>query len=116
MGNDDCVFCQVISKKLPSKIEYEDENLAIFWDINPQAPIHLLVVPKKHIPRMSDFQEEDWHLLSKMMLASKQIVKKMKLSEKGFRLVLNDGRDSGQSIFHLHLHILSGRRLMWPPG
>lgn len=113
---ENCVFCQVISKKLPSKIEYEDDHLSVFWDINPQAPTHLLIVPKKHISKLSDFDDQDTQLLCKMILIVKEMAKKLNLDEKGFRLVLNEGRDSGQSIFHIHMHLLSGRRLMWPPG
>lgn len=113
---DDCIFCQVIAKKLPSKMEYEDDDIVVFWDINPQAPTHLLVVPKKHIAKISDFKEEDIHILNKMVVIAKNVATRLNLNEKGFRLVINEGRDSGQSIFHVHLHLLSGRRLMWPPG
>lgn len=97
-------------------MEYEDDDLAVFWDINRQAPIHLLIVPKKHIPKFSDFEDEDMQLMCKMMGVAKKIAQKLNLKEKGFRLVINEGRDSGQSIFHVHMHMLSGRRLMWPPG
>ncbi|MBN2425293.1 MAG: histidine triad nucleotide-binding protein [Calditrichaceae bacterium] len=116
MMMEDCIFCQLVTKKIPGKIEYEDDDLMVFWDINPQAPVHLLIVPKKHIAKLSDFKNEDVHLLGKMMEAAKNCAQKLNLHEKGFRLVLNEGRDSGQSIFHIHLHMLSGRRLMWPPG
>lgn len=97
-------------------MEYEDDELAVFWDINPQAPTHLLIVPKKHIAKISDFEGEDEHLLGKIMITAKKIAKRLNLDEEGFRVVLNEGRDAGQSIFHTHLHLLSGRRLMWPPG
>jgi len=97
-------------------MEYEDEDLVVFWDINRQAPVHLLIVPKKHIARFSDYEDEDKPMMCKMMYVAKQMAEKLELKEKGFRLVINEGRDSGQSIFHLHMHLLSGRRLMWPPG
>ncbi|MCD6374876.1 MAG: histidine triad nucleotide-binding protein [Caldisericaceae bacterium] len=116
MSLEDCVFCQVLERKLPSKMEYEDDEVAVFWDINPQAPVHLLIVPKKHIPNVSSFTDEDSFLLCKMFQVARQVAKKMHLEEKGFRLVVNEGKDSGQSIFHVHVHLLSGRRLMWPPG
>ncbi|MBD3226304.1 MAG: HIT domain-containing protein [Caldithrix sp.] len=116
MVRDDCVFCQVMAGKLPSDIEFENENLAVFRDINPQAPVHLLIVPKKHIARLSDTSDDDSQLLCEMLHTAKDMADKLGLKEKGFRLVLNDGKDSGQSIFHIHLHLLSGRRLMWPPG
>lgn len=116
MGHEDCVFCQVFEKKLPGKIEYEDDDLAVIWDINPQAPTHLLIIPKKHISKLSEVEDKDSGLLCKMFLTAKEVAKKLKLEEQGFRLVVNEGLDAGQSIFHLHLHLLSGRRLMWPPG
>ena len=105
MGIDDCVFCQLIEKKLPSKMEYEDDDLAVFWDINRQAPTHLLIVPKKHIPKFSDFKDDDAYLMCKMMTVAKDVAEKLNLTEKGFRLVINEGRDSGQSIFHMHMHL-----------
>ncbi len=116
MQNDDCIFCEIINKKRSCKMEYEDDELAVFWDINPQAPTHLLIVPKKHIVKISDFVGEDEHLLGKIMITAKKIAKRLNLDEEGFRVVLNEGRAAGQSIFHTHLHLLSGRRLMWPPG
>jgi len=116
LGHEDCVFCQVLEKQLPGKIEYEDDDLAVIKDINRQAPTHLLVIPKKHIEKLSDVADEDSDLLCKMMVVAKNMAKKLDLDEKGFRLVINEGKDAGQSIFHLHMHLLSGRRLMWPPG
>jgi len=116
LAHEDCVFCQVFEKKLPGKVEYEDEDLAVIWDINPQAPVHLLIIPKKHIEKVSMVDDEDSGLLCKMFVVAKNVAKRLNLDEKGFRLVVNEGRDSGQSIFHLHMHLLSGRRLMWPPG
>lgn len=116
MGHEDCVFCQVLEKELPGTIEYEDDDLAVIRDINRQAPTHLLVIPKKHIEKLSDVGDEDSDLLCKMMLVAKNMAKKLNLDDDGFRLVINEGKDAGQSIFHLHMHLLSGRRLMWPPG
>lgn len=116
MGHEDCVFCQVLEKQLPGKIEYEDEDLAVIWDINRQAPTHLLIIPKKHIEKLSDVDDSDSDLLCKMFVVAKNVAKRLKLQEQGYRLVVNEGRDAGQSIFHLHMHLLSGRRLMWPPG
>ena len=116
MGQEDCVFCQVLKKKLPGKIEYEDDDLAVIWDINKQAPVHLLVIPKKHVAKLSDVEDDESDLLCKMFVVAKNMAKRLNLDEKGYRLVVNEGRDAGQSIFHLHMHLLSGRRLMWPPG
>ncbi len=116
MAHEDCVFCQVFEKKLPGKIEYEDDDLAVIWDINPQAPVHLLIIPKKHIAKLSEVEDDDSDLLCKMFVIARNVAKKLKLNESGYRLVVNEGRGAGQTIFHLHMHLLSGRRLMWPPG
>jgi len=116
LGNEDCVFCQVLEKQLPGKIEYEDDDLAVIWDINRQAPTHLLIIPKKHIEKLSDVEDSDSDLLCKMFVVAKNVAKRLNLQEQGYRLVVNEGRDAGQSIFHLHMHLLSGRRLMWPPA
>jgi len=116
LPDNDCIFCNIIEKNKSGKTEYEDDEVVVLWDINPQAPVHLLVIPKMHIARLSEFSEKDLHLLTKMMSVTQKVVKRLKLSDKGFRLVINDGHDSGQSIFHVHMHILSGRRMTWPPG
>ena len=106
-----CVFCKISAKELPSKIVYEDKNVVAFWDIHPKAPVHILVVPKKHIPRHSEASEADTTLLGQMLLAAKTIAKEQNLSAKGYRLVINTGPDSGQIVDHLHLHILGGQPL-----
>jgi histidine triad (HIT) family protein len=116
MPNDDCIFCNILSKQKPGQLEYEDEDIVVLWDINPQAPVHLLVIPRKHLACLSDFTGNDTYLLTKMMTVAQKVSKRLRLNEKGFRLVINDGRDAGQSIFHLHMHLLSGRRMVWPPG
>jgi histidine triad (HIT) family protein len=100
----------------PEDIVFEDEQVTVFHDINPQAPVHLLIVPKKHIAKLSDVTEQDSKILCRMMEIAREMAVKMNLNQQGFRLVMNEGKDSGQSIFHMHLHMLSGRRLMWPPG
>ncbi len=113
---EDCVFCQIVSKKIASEIEYEDDDVMAFRDINPQAPVHILIVPKKHITDLTSFEDGDIHLLEKMARIARDLAKKMELNTQGFRLVMNEGKDAGQSIFHIHYHLLGGRRLMWPPG
>jgi len=100
----------------PEDIVFEDEQVIVFHDINPQAPVHLLIVPKKHIAKLSDVTPQDQNILCRMMEIAREMAVKMNLTQQGFRLVMNEGKDSGQSIFHMHLHMLSGRRLMWPPG
>ncbi len=116
MGREDCVFCQIADKQIASNMLFEDEDLVAFHDISPQAPSHILIVPKKHIPNLSSVEDEDISLLGKMLDLARNIARKNQFGEKGFRVALNEGKDGGQTIFHLHMHLLSGRRLMWPPG
>jgi histidine triad (HIT) family protein len=110
------VFNQIINKKVKAEIVYEDKEIVAFKDINPQAPVHILIVPRKTIHRLSDVTDEDTVLLGKMLLVAKKIAKELNLEEDGFRLVLNQGKLGGQTVLHLHFHLLGGRRLMWPPG
>lgn len=112
----DCLFCKIIAKKIPAKIEYEDENLIVIHDINPQAPFHVLLIPKKHIKRIVDLQEPDLAFVSRLVYQAKILAEKNKFSEAGYRLVFNSGTDGGQSVFHIHLHLLAGRSMRWPPG
>lgn len=110
----DCLFCRMIDKQIPAKIEYEDEGVFAIHDINPQAPVHLLIMPKKHIARVDEMDCSDISVLGNLIFQAKQIA-----SQKGwtdFRLVFNNGLQSGQSVFHIHLHLLAGRRMTWPPG
>jgi histidine triad (HIT) family protein len=116
VGREDCVFCQISDKNIASDMIYEDEDLVAFHDINPQAPSHILIVPRKHIPNLSAIEDEDTPLLGKMLTLARQIARDNHFGEKGYRIALNEGKDGGQTIFHLHMHLLSGRRLMWPPG
>jgi histidine triad (HIT) family protein len=113
---DDCLFCRIIDKKIPSKKVYEDGLVYAFEDINPQAPVHVLVVPKKHIPTVNDIKQEDSQYIMAMLSAAKKIAKDRGVSEKGYRAVFNVNADAGQTVFHLHLHVLGGRILSWPPG
>ena len=116
MGREDCVFCQIVDKKINSNMIYEDSDLVAFHDINPQAPSHILIVPKKHISHLSGIEDADVPLLGKMLVLARNIARENHFGDKGFRIALNEGKDGGQTIFHLHMHLLSGRRLMWPPG
>ncbi|MDA8432554.1 MAG: histidine triad nucleotide-binding protein [Nitrospiraceae bacterium] len=112
----DCLFCGIISKKIPARIVYEDEAVAAFEDANPQAPVHTLVVPKKHIPTTLDITEEDQKLIGKMFRVANRIAKEKGIAERGFRLVMNTNPEAGQSVYHIHLHLLGGRPMHWPPG
>ena len=110
-----CLFCNIVNKKIPTDIVYESETVLAFKDISPQAPIHVLIIPKQHIDNVLGFTPNDGKLLSDLMLAIKNIAKKQAL-ENGFRIVTNTGQESGQEVNHLHFHLLGGRKLSWPPG
>jgi histidine triad (HIT) family protein len=109
------IFTKIINKEIPADIIYEDELALVFKDIQPQAPTHLLIIPKKPIPKLSDATPEDQELLGHLMLVAGEVSRMLELDET-FRLVTNNGANAGQSVFHLHLHLLSGRSLTWPPG
>jgi len=111
-----CIFCAIAENKIPTKIVYEDTEIIAFHDINPQAPIHVLVIPRKHIEKVSEATEADQELLGKIILVGNQIAKKLGIDESGFRMVINNGRDGGQHVYHIHLHVLGGRKMNWPPG
>ncbi len=112
---NDCLFCRIGRKEIPSKIVYEDEEMFAFEDIQPQAPTHILICPKKHFVSLTDASMEDAVLLGKLQLVAAQLAKERKLTD-GYRTVFNNGRGAGQSVFHLHLHLLGGRDFRWPPG
>ena len=101
---------------MPSAIVYEDENIIAFEDINPQAPVHVLVIPRKHIPTTLDIKEEDHSLIGQMFRAARGIAEDRGIAKTGFRIVMNTNPDAGQSVYHIHLHLIGGRRMHWPPG
>ena len=109
------LFTKIINKEIPAQIVYEDDLCLAFRDINPQAPTHVLLIPKKEIPRLVDATAEDQALLGHMMIAAGKIARDLGVGD-AFRLAVNNGADAGQSVFHLHLHILAGRSFKWPPG
>jgi len=109
------VFSRIIKRESPARIVYEDELCLAFHDIRPQAPTHVLVIPKKEIAKLDDATDEDERLLGHLMLTANRIARELGLDD-GFRVVVNNGRAAGQTVFHLHLHILGGRRFSWPPG
>ncbi|MCL4476530.1 MAG: histidine triad nucleotide-binding protein [Nitrospirae bacterium] len=112
----DCIFCKIIEKKIPSKVVYEDEHSLVFEDINPQAPVHALVIPKKHIPTLLDITEEDNPLIAHLVKVANKIARDKGIAERGFRIVTNCNPESGQTVYHIHLHVLGGRAMHWPPG
>jgi len=112
----DCIFCKIASGQIPAKIVYEDDKAIAFEDINPQAPVHVLVVPRKHISTTLDIQSEDHSLIGHLFEISNTIARERGVDKKGFRLVMNTNREAGQTVFHIHLHLLGGRTMHWPPG
>lgn len=111
-----CVFCKIRDKQIPATFLHEDDHCLAFRDLNPQAPHHVLVIPKKHIASLNDLGEEDGPAMAAVVLAAKKIAAAEGLAEGGWRAVMNVGKDGGQSVFHIHLHLLGGRQLGWPPG
>ena len=111
----DCIFCKIASGEAKARIVLDDEDMVAFLDLNPQAPTHVLIAPKKHIARLLDATPEDGALLGRLQLAAAKIAARLGVGD-GFRLVVNNGRKAGQSVDHLHYHLLGGRRLQWPPG
>lgn len=112
----DCVFCKIINKEIPSDIIYEDSDVIAFNDLDPQAPIHFLVIPKKHIQSIATLEEADSQIISHVFATIKKITSEKGLDENGYRVVTNVGEDGGQSVPHLHFHVLGGRGFKWPPG
>ncbi len=110
----DCIFCKIAKKEIPSEIVYEDEKILVFRDIAPKAPVHVLIVPKKHISSVNDLKKEDKELVGEMFLLAPKIAKKENVLDRGYRLIFNVGKDAGQVVEHLHLHLLGGRKLPFP--
>jgi histidine triad (HIT) family protein len=111
-----CLFCKIAQRQIPSDIVYENDHVLAFKDVRPVAPSHALVIPKKHIAGIGDATREDAALVAEVMLAGPVVAGKLGIAETGYRLVLNNGPNAGQSVFHLHLHVLGGRLMAWPPG
>lgn len=112
----DCLFCKIAAGEIPSTPVYSDDEFYAFRDISPGAPVHCLIVPRKHIERVTDAAAEDGALLGRMLLRANAIVESEGIAQSGFRYVMNCNEDGGQTVFHIHLHILGGRPLNWPPG
>jgi histidine triad (HIT) family protein len=111
----DCIFCKIVAKEIPAKIVHEDDNTLAFHDIDPKAPTHVLVIPKKHIPTLIEAVDEEG-IINNLFKVAKEIAQKEGIDQSGFRTVINCKEDAGQAVFHVHLHLLGGRRLGWPPG
>jgi histidine triad (HIT) family protein len=112
----DCIFCKIAAGQIPANLVYQDEEVVAFRDLHPQAPTHLLIIPRRHIGSVNDMGENDAALVGRLFLAAKSIAKAEGVADSGYRLVMNTNRDAGQTVFHIHLHLLAGRALGWPPG
>jgi len=116
MNKNDCIFCRIARKEIPAKIVFEDDKILAFEDIKPQAPEHILLVPKYHIEKISDLTESNIHMIGDLVLAANKIARDRGVEDSGYRIVLNCNKGAGQEVFHLHLHLLGGRKFSWPPG
>ena len=112
----ECLFCKIVERKISTKLVLEDEHILAFDDINPQAPIHTLVIPKRHVSAVQDLGVGDDPLLARLLISCTKVAALKGVRESGYRLVTNTGRDAGQTVFHLHFHVLGGRHMSWPPG
>ena len=112
----ECLFCKIVARTIPAALVYEDDMVVAFDDINPQAPTHTLVIPRKHVASIAELQDSDVGLLGHLMLTGNKIATLKGIADAGYRFVINTGVDGGQTVFHLHLHVLGGRHMAWPPG
>lgn len=112
----DCVFCRIVSKKVNSRIVYEDDEALAFEDVNPQAPVHALIVPKRHITGLNEIDHTDANLMGHLLYVARLVAEQKKIHLSGYRTVVNTNAQAGQSVFHLHMHVLGGRYMSWPPG
>lgn len=112
----DCIFCKIAEKKIPAEIVYEDDRVLAFKDINPAAPVHVLIIPKKHIATLLDIKDEDKDLIGHIYLTAGRLAGELGLADRGYRVVSNCKEEAGQTVFHIHFHLLGGRPLHWPPG
>ena len=112
----DCLFCKIVANQIPAKVVHRDEHCLAFEDINPQAPTHLLVIPLRHVPPVNDVMPDDRELVGHLCTVAARLAKARGHADSGYRLVMNCNRDAGQTVFHIHLHVLGGRAMAWPPG
>jgi len=116
MAEQDCIFCKIVAGGIPAAKIFEDERAVVFRDINPQAPTHALVIPREHVASLNEAGETDEALLGHLLLVAARVAREEGLADSGYRTVINTGAGAGQSVFHLHVHLLGGRALTWPPG
>lgn len=116
MGPADCLFCKIVRGDIPADFVFESDDVVAFNDINPQAPLHVLVIPRRHISTINDLSADDAETVGKLFLAARQIAADAGVAESGYRVAMNCNEDGGQTVYHIHLHVLGGRRMGWPPG
>ncbi|MFB3787534.1 MAG: histidine triad nucleotide-binding protein [bacterium] len=116
MTADKCIFCQIVARSIPAALVYEDDRVLAFKDIKPEAPVHLLVIPKAHIPKIGDVTEDQQALLYHLLRTAHHVAQQFEIADEGYRLVINSGDNGGQTVHHLHIHVLGGRFMRWPPG
>lgn len=114
--NDRCLFCRIAAGEIPAKKVYEDNDVIAFNDINPQAPTHILVIPRKHIPSLDTMSEADTNIIGNVLMRAAEIARDHQLTSEGYRVVVNTGEAAGQTVFHIHFHLIGGRNFGWPPG
>ncbi|WP_431024204.1 histidine triad nucleotide-binding protein [Halomonas sp. H5] len=112
----DCLFCKIINREIPADIVYEDEHMLAFNDINPQAPTHMLIIPKRHIATLNDLEEADLALVGRLQYTAAKLAKQAGFAEEGYRVVMNCNEKGGQTVYHIHMHLMGGRRFTWPAG
>ncbi len=113
----DCLFCKIAKGEIPANIIYQDDNMVAFDDIHPQAPIHKIIIPRKHIATLNDVSnQEDWNLVTRMMQTGTMLAKQLNIADDGYRVLMNCNAGGGQTVFHIHLHLVGGRQMTWPPG
>lgn len=111
-----CLFCEIVAGRIPARVAYQDEDVIAFHDIDPQGPVHILVVPKRHVTSLLELGPEDDVMMGSLVRRARDLAQETGLAERGFRLVFNCGEDAGYSVYHIHLHLVGGRKLGWPPG
>src|SRR5688500_17691542 len=116
MMEQTCIFCRIVSGSIPARLAGEDDLTLAFHGVDPRAPVHVLIVPRKHISSVDMLQDEDGEVMGRLFLSARQLARELGVADSGYRLVINNGADSGQSVDHIHLHLLGGRPMRWPPG
>lgn len=116
MSSDDCLFCKILDGEIPAELIYESDTAVAFRDVNPQAPTHVLVIPRKHISTINDIEQDDQEIIGSLYTAAQEVAAKEGVADNGYRTVMNCGEGAGQTVFHIHLHVLGGRQMGWPPG